>query len=125
MSIIQIVKIQRFIRRILFRLKIEKSKKLLYALYQGWKVRKLLQDNEILNALMGVQDINAYIEELEYGDEIEILESKKIERKKLITEFIDMLRDQLDTKKTMQRPDRRTSISNWANNVNRQVYYHF
>jgi RNA binding exosome subunit len=102
MSIIQIVKIQRFIRRILFRLKIEKSKKLLYALYQGWKVRKLLQDNEILNALMGVQDINAYIEELEYGDEIEILESKKIERKKLITEFIDMLRDQLDTKEIMK-----------------------
>lgn len=124
MSVVQIVKIQRFVRQMLFKLKLKKSKKLLYALYQGWKVRKLLQDNEILNALMGVQDINAYIEELEYGDETEVLELKKIERKKLISEFIDMLRDQLDTKEIIKKPDRRVSICNWAKNVNRQVYYH-
>jgi hypothetical protein len=94
-NITKIIKIQRFTKTMLFKLKIKKSKKLLYALYQGWKVRKLLQDNEILNALMGVQDINAYIEELEYNSESSILEPTKKERTKLITEFISMVRDQL------------------------------
>jgi hypothetical protein len=101
-NIAQIIKIQKFTKSMLFKLKIKKSKKLLYALYQGYKVRKLLQDNEILNALMGVQDINAYIEELEYTAESSILEPTKKERTKLITEFISMLRDQLSVKEKVK-----------------------
>ncbi|CAI2365707.1 unnamed protein product [Moneuplotes crassus] len=106
-----IIMIQRFVRNSLFRKKISRSKELILALYKGWKVRKLLQDSEILNALMKVQDINGYIEELEYSEEFEELEQNKEDRRKIIEEFISLLDDHLKSgEENIEQSERRSRI---------------
>lgn len=117
-----IIRLQRAIRQWVFTQKIEKSKDLLLALYKGWKVRKLLQENDVLTALMNIQDINAYIEELEYSQETENLEPTKAQRKNLVTEFIMLLDEYLDPKVEEEVvQSRRASIYNWAKNIENQV----
>jgi hypothetical protein len=97
-SLNEIVIIQKSIKQHLFRKKLKRSKELLLALYQGWKLRKILKETDVLNSLMNIQDINAYLEELDGVDDSETIQQAKEERKQLIEGFIDMLDKQLNFK---------------------------
>ena len=70
---------------------------------------------------MKVQDINAYIEELEYIGDTENLDSTKIHKKKVISEFISLLHEQLETEEADNKQDRRMSIHNWVKIVDESV----
>lgn len=117
-----VIKIQRFLKTALFKRKISKSKIRILALYKGWKVRRLLQENEVLTALMNIQDVNAYIEELEFSGDTEILYKIKIRRIKLVSEFITLLDSYLGPTIIDHEPKtRRASIDHWARSFNKIV----
>ena len=60
---------------------LKRSNELILALYKGYRVRKLLRENDVLKALMSIQDVNGYIEELEEAQDYEELDSIKEKRK--------------------------------------------
>lgn len=60
---------------------LKRSNELILALYKGYRVRKLLRENEVLKALMSIQDVNGYIEELEEAQDYDELDSIKEKRK--------------------------------------------
>lgn len=123
-KISSIVKLQRAIRQFIFAQKLSKSRQLLLGVYKGWKVRKLLQENDVLTALMNIQDVNAYIEELEYSQETQSLEPTKQKRRTLVTEFIDLLDKYLAPVVEVEEgvQSRRASIYNWSKNLENQVF---
>ena len=55
----------------------------------------LLKDSQIINWLIEIQDINAYIEELEYEGDEETLQPNRQERHEIISNFINMLNQRL------------------------------
>lgn len=118
----KIMILQSFIRKSMFKMKLNKSKKLLLAIYKGWLVRKLLRDNEIINRIMSIQDINAYIEELQYQEDGSMLDPAKKQRKMIITDFISTVNSLLyPSNNPNEQRNRGLSIYNWANKINQQV----
>jgi hypothetical protein len=121
-SLNEIVIIQKSIKQHLFRKKLKRSKELLLALYQGWKLRKILKETDVLNALMNIQDINAYLEELDGVDDSETIQQAKEERKQLIEGFIDMLDKQINFKpEEPSNNNKRMSIQLWIKQVDQVV----
>ena len=105
----------------MFKWKLKVSKERILGVYKGWLVRKLLKDEDIINRIMSIQDINAYIEELHYTEDKKLLEPAKKQRKAIISDFVSTVESFLNPIKDSDQHTRRLSIYNWANKINQKV----
>lgn len=110
------------VRKYLNKKKLKRSKELLYALYLGWRLRKILKESNVLNSLMDIQDINAYLEELQEVEDTETIEQTKAERRELIEKFIQMLNRELAFRQHSPKSENmKTSKKSLANQTDQKV----